>query len=74
MLSFFDTVIGYFQLVWEFFTNFLNSLIMAFRVILLSIGIPQVISGYLPAFLGSCVILVSGAAIIKLILGWSGES
>ena len=74
MLNFFDTVVTYIQMVWEYFTNMLSALINTIKVLLTAVILPQSILGYLPGIIGSSLIIVSGVAVAKLILGWSGES
>lgn len=61
-------------MVWEYFTNMLSALINTIKVLLSAVILPQTILGYLPGIIGSSLIIVSGVAVAKLILGWSGES
>lgn len=74
MFNFFDTLVTYIQLVWAYFTNFLSTLINTFQVLITSIVLPQTLLGYVPGIIGGSILIVSGVAIAKLILGWSGES
>lgn len=74
MFNFFDTIVTYFQMLWEYISNMLSALLNTIKVLLTAVILPQTIIGYLPGIIGSSLIIVSGVAIAKLILGWSGES
>ena len=73
MFNFFSSVVEFFSVVWNFISNIISSTITAFSVIYSSLVIPQALRGFVPAFIGASIFIVSGIGIIKLILGWGNN-
>lgn len=74
MLDFFSTLITYISLVWDYFLNFIKILLQAILTLAQVVTVPQFILSHMPPLIATSVIIVSGVAVFKLILGWSGES
>lgn len=69
MSNFFEAVLYYCEIVFNFVKNIIGSLNHAFVIIFESLTLPQVLAGYCFPILGSSVIIVSAIAILKLIIG-----
>lgn len=69
MLDFFHSIVTYFELLWQFVTNLLSSLLNLIIVVAEAITLPQVLAGYVFPVLGSAILAVSAIAVLKLILG-----
>ena len=69
MFDFFNKVIGFIETVFEFFINLVESLFMALQVLVEAIRVPIFLSGFLPAVLGSALIVVVSLAVVKFIVG-----
>lgn len=69
----FDYIANVLGSIFSFISNTLNSLILAFDIIINAIVSPFIIVGFVPSFIGSCIIIIVAVAVTKLILGWSGE-
>ena len=71
MLNFFDTIVDYIQLVWQFFLNMITSLLNLFTAVSGAAQLPAIIIGYVFAPLGACMMAVVGFAVVKIIVGRS---
>ena len=69
MQNFFDAIVYYFEIVFNFVKNIIGSLNHVFVILFESLSLPQVLAGYCFPILGSSVIIVSSIAILKLITG-----
>ena len=69
MLNFFQSVISYLEIVFNFVNNIIGALSQALVVIFESLTLPQVLAGYCFPILGSSVMIVAAIAILKLIIG-----
>ena len=69
MSNFFDAIVYYFEIVFNFVKNIIGSINHVFVIIFESLSLPQVLAGYCFPILGSSVIIVSAIAILKLITG-----
>lgn len=68
-MGFFDTIISYIEQAWSFVSNLLTSLITLFTTIAGAVTLPAVLVGYMPEFLGACILAVGAIGIIKLVVG-----
>lgn len=69
MLDFFESIISYIDLIWNFFINAIRSLISLFTVLLGAVTLPQMLVNTVPSFLAVSVSAVASIALIKLIVG-----
>lgn len=69
MTNFFQAVLNYVEIVFNFVKNIVGSLNHVFVILFESLSLPQVLAGYCFPILGSSVIIVSSIAILKLITG-----
>lgn len=69
MSNFFEAIVSYLEIVFNFVKNIIGSLNHVFVIIFESLSLPQVLAGYCFPILGSSVIIVSSIAILKLITG-----
>lgn len=69
MLSFLETIVNFFEMLWDFVVNLVESLVTLLGVIAEAILLPPVLIGYVPAIIGASISAVVGIAVAKLILG-----
>lgn len=69
MTNFFQAVLSYLEIVFNFVKNIIGALSRVFVILFESLSLPQVLAGYCFPILGSSVIIVSSIAILKLIIG-----
>ena len=69
MFAFFDQIIGYIELIWNFVLSFFKALGFAISALVSSITIPTTLIAYLPTFLGASVSIVIGVYLVKFLLG-----
>lgn len=69
MFAFFDQIIGYIELIWNFVLSFFKALGFAISALVSSITIPTTLIVYLPTFLGASVSIVIGVYLVKFLLG-----
>ncbi len=69
MLNFFQSVISYLEIVFNFVKNTIGAISQVLVVIVESLTLPQVLAGYCFPILGASVMIVSSIAILKLITG-----
>lgn len=71
MLNFFETIIDYIELVWNFFLNLINSLLSLVTAVAGAMIIPQSLPVYVFGPLGACILATSAFAVIKMLVGRS---
>lgn len=70
MNEFFSQIVGFFETVFQFFVNVIESLLLAINMlikalpIILNVGIV-----YMPAIIGSSLMIVCAVSIVKFIIG-----
>lgn len=69
MFDFFDTLIEYISLIWEWFTGFLSASFDFFSAVHNAVDIPTTLIGYLPSVVGACIGSVVAVAVVKAIFG-----
>lgn len=72
-MGFLSSVVEFFNFLFEYIGNFITSTIRAFVMLNQVLGFPSFLIGLVPTFVGSCIVFVVAIAILKLIMGWSGE-
>lgn len=73
MLSFFESVLEFFELIFDIVLNFFNSLLTLLTVIMSAIRIPTYLTTFVHPLLSACILAVLLISIIKLILGWGNN-
>lgn len=69
MLDFFDSIINYFNLAWEWFLNFLRASIDFFEMVIEAVTVPTMLVGWMPDLIGACIGSVVAIAVVKAIFG-----
>lgn len=69
MFDFFSKILGYVESFFEYFVDFLESLMTALGILISSIAVPLSLSSMLPTILSSAVIIVVALAVAKFIIG-----
>lgn len=69
MFDFFDKIIGYIETLWNLVIGLVQSLLMAIKFLLTGTDAVLYLVGFLPAIIGSCVVIFLFIYILKLILG-----
>lgn len=68
MFEFFDKVLGFFEAIGQFIENFFNSLIMAITFMLSSVGFSLQLVAFVPAIIGSAIVIFIAIYVIRFIL------
>lgn len=69
MFAFFDSVVNFFTMIWDFIVNTVNGLFTLLKVLASTAQLSAVLPGQLPAIIASCVLMVVSLGVIKLIVG-----
>lgn len=69
MLDFFGKIIGYIETVWNLVIGFVQSLLMSIKFLLTGTDAVLYLVGFLPAIIGSCIVIFLFIHILKFILG-----
>ena len=69
MFDFFNQIIGYVQTAFEFVLNLIESLIMAIVFVTSSSSVVISMSYFMPAIIGTCVVITVAIAVIKFLIG-----
>lgn len=69
MFDFFDKIVGFLETLWDFFINLVNSLIVALTATVTAATLPVTLMPFLPAIIGSAVMIVIAFAVVKFIIG-----
>lgn len=69
MFEFFDSLIGYIEVFFEYVSTIIGSLISFVTIIPQAISFPLGMVGFLPVLIGTSVLTVVGVSVIKLIVG-----
>lgn len=73
MFSFFDTIVDFFDTIWQFITNFITGLINAIFIITTATSIPLQLLVYVPSFIFTAITIVVAIGVVKLIVGWGNS-
>lgn len=70
MANFFDTIVTFFQTIWDVVVNLINSLVTLLQVAITSVTLPTtLLSIGLPSIIVASLSAVTAIAIAKLIVG-----
>lgn len=69
MLDFFELVVSYIELIWEFFLNFITSLLSLVTAVAGAMVLPNALIASIGGQLGASIIAVGSFSIIKLLVG-----
>lgn len=69
MFDFFNQIIGYVETAFDFLLNLIESLIMAVVFVSTSSGVVLSMSAFMPAIIGTCVVIVVAIAVVKFLIG-----
>lgn len=68
-MNFFDGIISYIELAWEFFLNTLHSISTSLNLLRNSLTHIVDIIGFYPAILSASAIIVIGIIVVKFVIG-----
>lgn len=71
MFDFFSQVIGFIEVAWQYFMNLISSLIMAVGFLATSISFPLAIVSYMPAIIGTAIVVFMAIFVIRFLIGRS---
>lgn len=69
MFEFFDSVLNFFDIVWQFIQNLINSIVVLFQILIQAIAVPPLLIGFVPGIVGVGILSMVGIAVAKLIVG-----
>ena len=69
MFGWVDSIIKWFETIWNFVSNLISSFITLFSMISAAVALPPVLVGLVPAVIGSTILAVVSLAVVKLIVG-----
>lgn len=73
MLDFFDSVVNFFELIWQFIENLISGITTLLEILVQAVLIPPFLSALVPPFLSACIISVAAIGVAKLIAGWGNK-
>ena len=73
MKAFFDSITSFLSMIGSMITNMVSSLFTGLQILLSVQTIPGLITPIVPAIVGSCIWIVFGIGIVKLLLGWGNK-
>ena len=69
MFDFFEQILGFFELAWQFFLNLFDMLVVLLRTLTAAVELPIQLSLVLPSVLGASVIIFLAVFVVKFIVG-----
>lgn len=69
MLDFFDTIVEYITLIWDWFSGFLTASVTFMTSVHDAVDVPTTLIGYMPGVIGACIGGVVAVAVVKAIFG-----
>lgn len=72
-MNFFDSVINFFELLWDFITNLISGILTLLQILVGAVTIPPMLIPLVPGVIGSCIIAVAAIGVAKLIAGWGNK-
>lgn len=69
MFDFFNTIIGYIQIAWEYFTNLISTFVFAAQMITAALNFPRLLVGVVPPVLGASVLIFIAVYVVKFFIG-----
>lgn len=71
MLDFFNSILSFIELIWDFFLNLVDTLFVFVETLTSAVLLPPLLLGVVWAPIASCIVAVTGFAIVKMIIGRS---
>lgn len=72
-MTFWESIIEYFTLIWEFISNQLSILVSAIGVLVTVPYVGGSLYNFVPTVLGSSIAILLGVGVLKLIAGWGNS-
>lgn len=69
MFDFFNTIIGYIEMAWEYFTNLIATIVFACQMITASLTFPRMLVGVVPAVVGAAILIFIAVYVVKFFIG-----
>lgn len=69
MVDFINQIIGYVETAFDFLLNLIESLIMAVVFVSSSSGVVLSMASFMPAIIGTCVVITVAIAVVKFLIG-----
>lgn len=69
MFAFFGEIAGFFEAAWNYFTNFVESLVLAVSMMASASGFATMLVQYVPSILGASITIFIVIYTIKLLTG-----
>lgn len=73
MLDFFDSVINFFDLLWQFISNMISGIITLLQILVNMVSLPTKLLNWVPGVIGSSILIVAAIGVAKLIAGWGNK-
>lgn len=67
MFDFFNTLLGWVEMIGRFFVSFVESLARMIQLVVVSLNLPSVLAPVLPGILGTAVIAVSAVLALRFL-------
>lgn len=69
MFEFFDQILSFLTMVWQFFVNLVTNLIVLISAVTSAVRLPMELSVLMPMFIGTSMLIAVSVWVVKLILG-----
>lgn len=69
MFDFFDKILGFVEIIWDYFINLIESLAMAVYFVGTSVSFTTYIVPFMPAIIGSAIVVFMAIYLIKFLIG-----
>lgn len=73
MLGFLNWIVSLFELGFDLIVNMIQSLVQMMLIIQNSLGLPSILTSYVPPIIGASIMSVVGIGLCKLLLGWGNS-
>lgn len=73
MNKFFDFVVEFFNLIWSYIVNLVESVTTMLSVLFNLPSFVLTFTGVIPSIIGTSVLIVTSISIVKLIAGWGNQ-
>lgn len=69
MFEFFDQILGFILVVWQFLHNIITGLLTAIDMLEVAVGLPPLLVGFMPTVIGASMMIFVSIFVIKFIIG-----
>lgn len=69
MFDFFDKILGFIEVIWDYFLNLIESLAMAVYFVGNSVNFTTYLVPFMPAIIGSAIVVFVAIYLIKFLIG-----